>query len=252
MAQGYGQYCPLSLASELLTQRWTILIVSRVMAGCARFNAIRRGLPQISPTLLSQRLEELEQVGILQARPSRDGPWREYSLTPAGEDLRPLVDAMALWGQRWARDMSLEDLDPAFLVWSMHTRIDADALPPGRTVVRFGFTGAPSDCRRFWLVCEDGSTDMCLKDPGYDVDLRVESDLRTFVEAWRGFRDFRSEIRAGRIRLNGPAELREGFPDWLQLHVLAGVPRMRSGRERRLCRTTGPRAARRSGGEALP
>ena len=241
MNNGYGQYCPLSLASELLSSRWTLLVVSRIMAGCGRFNELRRGLPQISPTLLSRRLDELERAGIVRAQPREDGRWSEYSLTPAGADLKPLVDAMAVWGQRWARDMTMEDLDPAFLVWSMHTRVNTEALPPGRTVIEFSFSGAPSDCQRFWLVCEDDDVEMCLKDPGYGWDVRVQSDLLVFIEAWRGFRDFECEIRAGRIRLRGPRALRKLFPDWMGLHVLAGIERERPGRERRLSRITGPR-----------
>lgn len=234
MARGYGQYCPLSLASELLCQRWTVLVISRVIAGCTRFNDIQRGLPQISPTLLSQRLEQLVQAGVLETRPTPNARWHEYCLTPAGRDLEPLVNTMAVWGQKWARDMEGEDLDPVFLVWSMHTRIRTDRMPEGRTVIEFSFSGAPPDARRFWLVCEDHEVEMCLKDPGHDVDLRVRSDLRVFVEAWRGFRDYGTEIAAGRIRLIGPIPLKKQFPGWLALHVLAGVPRLRDGRERRL------------------
>jgi DNA-binding HxlR family transcriptional regulator len=244
MANGYGQYCPLSLASELLCQRWTLLVVSRVMLGATRFNEIHRALPQISPTLLSSRLEELERAGVLETRPTPDGRWREYALTPAGAELAPLVDGMATWGQRWARDMEMEDLDPAFLVWSMHTRMDVDAMPEGETVLEFRFTGAPANCRRFWLVCRHGEVEMCLKDPGHDVDVRVRADLRVFIETWRGFRDIECEIRAGRIRVSGPRELRRQFPEWLGLHSHAHIPRMRPGRERRLYRITGPRSSR--------
>jgi DNA-binding HxlR family transcriptional regulator len=243
MAIGYGQYCPLSLASELLCQRWTLLVISRVIAGCTRFNQIHRGLPQMSPSLLSRRLAELEHAGILETRTASDGRSREYVLTPAGEELGPLVNAMAVWGQRWARDMNIDDLDPAFLVWSMHTRMNTNALPPGRTVIEFRFSGAPPNCRRFWLVCMDGEVEMCLKDPGYDVDVRVAADLRVFIEAWRGFRTFENEIRAGRIRLIGRIELRRQFPRWLGLHVLAGVPRLRPGRERRLAMRSGAQAS---------
>ena len=241
MPEGYGQYCPLSLAAELLCRRWTVLVLSRVMEGCTRFNAIQRGLPRMSPSLLTRRLEELVGAGLIQARRPPNGRWREYHLTRAGEELRPLVYGMATWGQRWAREMSLEDLDPAFLVWSMHTRMHRAELPPGRTVVEFGFTGVPADLRTFWLVIEEREAEMCLKDPGYDVDLRVDADLRTFIEAWRGFRDFPTEIHAGRIRLSGPRELRQQFPRWLQRHVLAGVPRERPGRERRLWAATAAR-----------
>lgn len=238
MSRGYGQYCPLSLASELLCRRWTVLVVSRILMGCSRFNEIHRGVPQMSPSLLTRRLEELERAGIIETRPIEGSKWREYLPTAAGEDLAPVVQEMALWGHKWARDMELEDLDPAFLVWSMHTRIDREALPQTRIVIKFSFSEAPADCEEFWLVCEDGDVDMCLKDPGHDVDLVVVADLRVFIEAWRGFRDLRTEMKAGRIRVTGPVRLRERFPDWLRLHVLAGAPRLRSGRERRLARSS--------------
>lgn len=240
MARGYGQYCPLALATELLAQRWTILVVSRLLGGCTTFNAIHRGVPRISPSLLSQRLAELEDAGIVRKDVARGRSGPVYALTPAGRDLAPVIEQMAVWGQYWARDMTHEDLDPAFLAWSMSTRMDADAMPPGRTVLEFEFTGAPRDFRRFWLLCEDGRLDMCLKHPGFDTDLLIRSDLRLFIETWRGFRDLRAEIRSGRIRLEGPPALRKQLPDWLRLHVLAGVPRKRPGRERTTMARPGP------------
>lgn len=243
MNNGYGQYCPLSLSVELLCQRWTVLVASRLVDGCTRFNEIHRGVPQISPSLLSKRLKELEEAGIVTTRKIEGGRAKEYTLTPAGEELGPIIDLMAIWGQRWARDMELEDLDPAFLVWSMHLRLDGSVLPPGRTVAQFTFSGCPNEFDRFWLVSTDGEAEMCLKDPGHEIDLRVEADLRTFIEAWRGFRNLESEIAAGRIRLIGPRKLRETFPKWLMMSSLAPYERMRPGRERRLSRTTGPREA---------
>lgn len=234
MAQGYGQYCPLSLAAELLCQRWTILVVSRLLDGCTRFNAIHRGVPQISPTLLSQRLKELEEAGLVKSRKLPKGPGKEYHLTQAGKDLETIIDHMAVWGQMWARDMEMEDLDPAFLVWSMHLRMNTAAMPDGRTVLEFQFTGAPKDCQQFWLVKQQGEMEMCLTDPGLDVDLFVTSDLRTFIETWRGFRDLRQEIQARRIEVHGPPELARQFPDWLLLSSLAVYERKRAGREREL------------------
>ena len=239
MSKGYGQYCPLSLAVELLCQRWTMLVVSRLFDGCSRFNEIHRGVPRMSPTLLSQRLSELEKAGILRTRRSKNGSGREYLLTNAGKELEPLIDHLAVWGQKWARDMVDDDLDPAFLVWSMHLRMDTDAMPPGRTVIEFKFRGAPTDSRQFWLINRDGKVEMCLKDPELEVDLLVTSRLRTFVEAWRGFRDLRNEIEAGRIKLYGSKDLCNGFPSWLRLSMLAPYPRMRAGRERRLSRSAG-------------
>lgn len=234
MPRGYGQYCPLALAVEVLGERWTILVVSRLIDGCRRFNDIHRGVPRMSATLLAQRLAQLEHAGVVERRPDPKGRGHEYLLTEAGRELEPLVMDLAVWGQRWARDMVTDDLDPGFLAWSMHQRLDTDAMPPGRTVIEFEFTGAPPDCRRFWLVNTDGVVDMCLKHPGFEVDLRVMSDLQRFIEAWRGFRSLRQEIGAGTIRLEGPSSLRRAFPDWLRLSALAPYPRCRSGAEQQL------------------
>ena len=130
--------------------------------------------------------------------------------------------------------MDLDDLDPAVLAWSMHTRIDVDAMPVGRTVIEFEFTGTPTDFRRFWLVVNDSKIDMCLKNPGYEPNLVVRADLRLFVEAWRGIRSLRREIKDGAIKLEGPSDLCGGFPTWLQLSALAPFEREYEGRERLL------------------
>jgi DNA-binding HxlR family transcriptional regulator len=236
MKRGYGQYCPLALAAELLCERWTLLVISRLLDGCEQFNQIHRGVPRISPSLLSQRLGELERAGLVTREPARKGMPRRYALTPAGRELEPIVMQVAVWGQRWSRDMTHDDLDPGFLVWSMSRRLDAARMPPGRTVLQFEFTGAPKDCRRFWLVNENGRIEMCLKHPGFEVDIFVESDLRLFVEAWRGIRNLRGEIAARRIRVVGPRALCRAFPDWLLLSQLAPYPRKRPGRERTLLR----------------
>ena len=239
MAQSYGQYCPLALAVELLCQRWTLLVLSRLLDGCTRFNEIHRGVPRMSPSLLSQRLAELEKAGLVRSRRRSDGPGKEYAVTEAARELDPVVDHLAVWGHRWARDMVDDDLDPAFLVWSMHLRLDTETMPAGRTVIEFKFSGAPTDCRQFWLINRDGEVEMCLKDPELEVDLLVTAPLRTFVEAWRGFRDMREEIAAGRIKLFGSTDHCSRFPDWLQLSMLAPYPRKREGRERKLARGAG-------------
>ena len=228
----YGQYCPLALAAEVLCERWNLLILSRLIDGCRRFSEIHRGVPKISATLLARRLEDLEAAGLLARTPLEGGRGYDYRPTQAGRELGPLIDNIAVWGQKWARDMTSEDLDPAFLVYSMHQRIDADAMPPGRTVIEFHFSGAPKTCRMFWLVHAEGGVDMCLKHPGYDVDLIIHSDLRRFIECWRGFRDLRREIAAGAVAVEGPSHLAKQFPDWLLLSGFADVERERNGAER--------------------
>lgn len=227
----YGQYCPLALAAELLCRRWTILVISRLLDGCRTFNEIHQGIPKISPSLLSTRLSELEHAGLVKRRKIPNENRYRYEPTEAALDLADLIDRMAIWGQHWSRDMDMDDLDPAFLAWSMSLRMNTDAMPEGRTVVEFEFSGTPTEFRRFWLVNTDGKVDMCLKDPGYETDLHVRSDMRCFVEAWRGFRDLRQEIHAGRIRLAGPRQLIASFPDWLLMSALAPYRRRIKGRE---------------------
>lgn len=234
--KGYGQYCPLALAAELLCERWTLLVVSRLIDGCRRFNEIHRGVPKISPSLLKQRLDLLERSGICYRSPLPDGRGHEYLLTEAGKDLDPIIMSLAVWGQRWARDMEHEDLDPAFLAWSMHTRMNVEAMPTSRTVLEFEFSGTYAACRRFWLVVDDGRVDMCLKHPGHEVDLLIRADIRRFVEAWRGFRNLRAEIAGGQIVVEGPADYRRALPDWLLLSGLASFERKHSGDELDLVR----------------
>lgn len=233
-SSSYGQYCPLALAAELLCRRWTILVISRLIDGCRTFNEIHQGVPKISPSLLSSRLSELEHAGLLRrTKTGKDKRYR-YEPTEATLQLTDVIDGMAIWGQQWSRDMSMDDLDPAFLAWSMSLRMNTEAMPPGRTVVEFEFSGTPTEFRRFWLVNKDGDVDMCLKDPGYESNLFVRSDIRCFVEAWRGFRDLRQEIASGKIRLTGPRQLAQSFPDWLLLSALAPHQRQKSGREKNL------------------
>lgn len=242
-ARGYGQYCPLALACELLCRRWTILVVSRLVDGCSTFNQIHEGIPRISPSLLSTRLSELEEAGLLIKKKIPRQNRYTYELTEAGWDLEKIIDDLAIWGQHWARDNELDDLDPGFLAWSMHLRIDSDAMPAGRTVMQFDFVNAPADCQQFWLINTDGKVDMCLKDPGFEPDLFIKSDLRTFIEAWRGFRDLSHEIKMSRIRVVGTRDLKRAFPSWLKLSALAPYKRKCSGREKRLSQRYGDKAS---------
>jgi DNA-binding HxlR family transcriptional regulator len=221
--QEYGQFCPVALASEVRAERWTLLIVRELLAGAHRFNDIRRGVPRLSATLLKQRLETLERAGVVERKRSGRGP--EYGLTEAGLALKAVVTSIGEWGQRWARDMGPEDLDPGWLVWMMHRRLNTSAMPPGRTVIQIEFVDAPSNQRRFWLVHCDGAVDVCLKEPGYDTTLRVSTRVRTLAEVWRGIRSARDELRAGRIHLEGTSDCCRAFPKWLLLSVYAPIAR---------------------------
>ncbi len=225
MRQEYGQFCPVALASEVLAERWTLLIVRELLAGARRFNDIRRGVPRVSATLLKQRLQALERAGVVERKTSgaRHGP--EYTLTEAGMSLRPVVTSIGEWGQRWARDIRPEDLDPGWLVWAMHRRLNTPAMPPGRTVIEIEFMDAPAKHRRFWLVHCDGNVDVCLKDPGYDTTVRVKTRMRTLAEVWRGIRPVKDELRTGGLHLEGASDHCRAFPRWLLLSAFAPIAR---------------------------
>jgi DNA-binding HxlR family transcriptional regulator len=225
MHQEYGQFCPVALASEVLAERWTLLIVRELLAGARRFNDIRRGVPRVSGTLLKQRLQTLEHAGVVERKTTATTRGPEYSLTEAGLSLRAVVTSIGEWGQRWARDIRPEDLDPGWLVWAMHRRLNTPAMPPGRTVIEIEFIDAPAKQRRFWLVHRDGTVDVCLKDPGYDTTVRVSTRVRTLAEVWRGIRSAKDELRAGRIHLDGASAYCRAFPRWLLLSVYAPIKR---------------------------
>jgi DNA-binding HxlR family transcriptional regulator len=225
VSEGYRQFCPLALASETLTQRWMLLILRELCAGATRFSDIHRGVPGIRPSLLKKRLDTLESAGIV-ARPQQGaGKKPSYVLTEAGDELRPVLAAVGGWGQRWARNIRDEDLDPGWLVWAIHRRLNTAVMPRGRTVIEIEFVDTPRHQRRFWLVCAEGNVDVCLKPPGFDVDLNVTTVVRVLAEVWRGLRPLGAEIRSGRIRVAGMTKLRRAFPHWLLLSAYASIDR---------------------------
>lgn len=223
MPSTFGQFCPVALASEILMQKWMLLIIREMNAGSTRFNDIRRGVPRISATLLKQRLDQLERAGVIYRRPAPDGQVDEYVLTVAGEELKAVLQAIGVWGQRWARDIDPDDLDPGWLVWSMHRRLNLPDLPAGRTVIEIAFTDTPADQRFFWLVCDRQRAEVCVKPTGFEVDLRVITPVQVLAEVWRGIRNLKPELSSGRIRLEGDDKLKRKFPDFLLLSGFAGT-----------------------------
>ena len=186
---GYKQFCPLAMAAEVLCTRWTMVLMRELIAGSTRFNDLRRGVPKMSPTLLSQRLKELEASGIVERRalPSEKGVF-EYRLTEAGRDLRPVVEAMGFWGQKWVESsLSLRNLDPSLLMWDMRRNLNPEPLPKRRVVVQFLYSDLPPSKSHWWLVIEpDGGVDLCWSDPGFEIDLVLTTDLRTMTAIWMG------------------------------------------------------------------
>ena len=225
--KGYGQFCPVAVASEIFAERWTPLILRELFSGSRRFNEIRCGMPLISRTLLSQRLRELEDAGVVESSALSAGRGREYRLTKAGEEFREVVEQLGAWGQRHAgQQFAPQNLDPALLMWAMHRRIDLSRLPKSRVVVRFEFRGVPQRCmqvRTAWLVLEKSGADVCMRDPGFEVDLVVRADVGGLARVWAGHLEWAQAVRAGGIKIEGPRALVEEFPRWLLLSHFAQV-----------------------------
>jgi len=223
MGSSYHQFCPVAKAMELLDERWTLLIVRELVMGSEHFNDLRRGVPRMSPTLLSKRLHQLARAGIVNRL--ADGNDVRYVLTPAGQELRGVVEALGLWGTRWIGEIGDEDLDPKLLMWDMHRSIDHTVIPDGRTVVRFRFPDVPAEARDWWLVITSQEADVCDFDPGFTVAVTVTGSLRKMVEIWMGNRGWSDAIRSGAVELDGPEALRRAVPGWFTLSTFAAVPR---------------------------
>ena len=223
MAQpGYKQFCPLAMAAEILCSRWTMVLMRELIAGSTRFNDLRRGVPKMSPSLLSLRLKDLEIAGIVERRGVRsERGVHEYHLTEAGKDLRPVVEAMGIWGQRWVEaQLSLENLDPSLLMWDMRRNLNPKPLPRRRTVIQFLYPELPQSKRLWWLVIEaDGEVDLCWSDPGFEVDLYVSTDLRTMTAIWMGLTTVDREKQ--RIALSGDRKMAVTMQTWLGLSPFA-------------------------------
>jgi DNA-binding HxlR family transcriptional regulator len=219
----YGQFCPVAMASEVLTERWTPLVVRELLCGSTRFNDLRRGVPLMSPSLLSKRLKTLERVGVVERRRGA-GQVVEYHVTPAGEELRPIIESMGTWGQRWARgDVKARHMDASLLMWDIHRNVHVERLPGPRVVVHFHLRGSSDKKSRFWIVLEPESVDMCLADPGYDIDVFVDGHVRTMVDYWMGRIEFSDAVRSGDLRVEGPRPLVRALPTWFKRSGFAPV-----------------------------
>ena len=214
---GYGQFCAVARAHEVLGGRWTLLVVRELLCGSHRFNDIRRGIPRISRTMLSERLQALVAVGAVDRRDGAHGP--EYALTEAGRELAALIGALATWGQRWLpRRAAEEDLDPDPLLVDMQRRVRFVGLPKDPLVIRF-------ELDRFaprFLLLRPSEAALCTRNPGFPEPLRVRSPLAALVAWWRGDFGFAEARRAG-LTVDGPRSLARAFPSWFDRYLFAHV-----------------------------
>lgn len=227
MAEGsYQQFCPVAMAAEILCKRWTMLLLREMTCGSTRFNDLRRGLPRMSPALLSQRLKELEAAGIV-ARVKGEGGIFDYRLTESGRELGPVVMALGTWGHRWIESaVSLEQLDASLLMWDVRRNLNPDPLPERRAVIAFRYTDLPKAQRDYWLLVSPDGTDLCAIDPGFEVDLHAVTDLRTMTAIWMGMDSVSAAQRQKRLALTGDRKLAAGMQTWLGLSKFAREKRL--------------------------
>ena len=228
--RGYGQFCPVAKASEILAERWMPLVLRELLCGSRRFNDLRRGVPLMSPSLLSKRLKELERAGVVERRAAGPGN-TEYRLTPAGEELRPVIERLGEWGQRWVRErFGREDLDPAILMWDLRRAAKPEEFPPERTVIMFEFPDAPAVKRRYWVINDHSGVDVCISDPGFEPDLYVTVPIAEMARIWLGDRSITKALSTGKMKVTGPAHLKRRLRAWLGLSLFASVPRPAAAR----------------------
>jgi DNA-binding HxlR family transcriptional regulator len=240
--RSYAQYCPIAKASEILGDRWTLLIVREMLAEVTGFNELQRGLPGISRSVLTDRLRALERAEIVERRTGPKGRTLGYSLTPAGRDLEQVVQALGEWGATWSfTDPRPEELDPDLLIVWMARHVDRDELPANRTVVQFNFR---TPAKRYWMVLEPSEVSVCLQHPGFDVDLEVAADTATLYRVYLGRAELGAAIRTSKLTMSGPRVLQRGFTRWFAWSAFAPASRSATERRREAALLRGPARVR--------
>ena len=225
--KGYGQFCPIAKACEALGERWTMLLIRELLCGSRRYNDFKRGLPLISPTMLSQRLCTLLERGLIERKRSNDQKSWEYHLTQAGRELEPIVMSLGEWGARWVRSqMSKNDLSVELLMWDMRRTINCAALPQRRIVLHFEFKDLDKKFNNWWMLAENNVIDLCIDDPGFDSDVTFVSDLRTMTQLWLGDTTLSAARSSGKLDVSGSSTLTRNIPKWL---VFSGFSSIKSG-----------------------
>lgn len=227
--KSYGQFCPVAKAAELFCEKWTPLIIRDLGAGATRFSELRRGVPLMSPSLLSSRLKQLEAEGIVERRTEDGVRSPTYHLTEAGTEFLPLVEILGVWGQRWSRrELAENEVDLGLLLWAIERSVDASALKSGRSVVRLELTDQPEGKRHWWFVNENDACELCLEDPGHEVDLYLACTLRDIIYVIRGDLALARAMEEDRLEAIGETEVRNRLADWLALGPMTQVTSVRA------------------------
>jgi DNA-binding HxlR family transcriptional regulator len=212
----YGQFCPIAKATEILGERWSVLIIRELLMGGRRFNELQRGLGDISPALLTARLKLFEAEGLIVRRRISGQRGNEYYPTQACEALKPVVIAMGEWGLCWARDkLTQDDFDIDFLMYYLERSVDPAQLPGDHTVIQFKFTDL-AEQTNWWLLVDGEAVDVCITPPGREVDLFFTTTMRTMHDVWMGDRSYRDAMLAGDLLVEGEPALTRRISSWLR------------------------------------
>lgn len=221
-SQGYGQFCPVAMTSQILTARWTPLILRELLCGSTRFSDLRKGLPRLSQSLLTKRLEELYDSNIISKKALPSGGY-EYKLTKSGEKLRPIIEMMGIWGsENLMHKLTKDERDPDLLFWDIRRTVDSSVLEnKTRFVAQFDVSGLSRTKRFRWLVSKNGETDLCYRDPGYDINLTINASLKSLVDVWVGEQSLPRALSKKDICLEGSGKDKALFKKWFILSPFA-------------------------------
>jgi DNA-binding HxlR family transcriptional regulator len=227
--RSYGQFCPIAKAAEIFCERWTALILRDLVAGATRFSQLRRGVPLASPTLLSRRLKQLEAEGIVERRRSDSGRSLTYHLTSAGREFAPIIEGLGVWGQRWTRrELEKHEINLTLLMWALELCVKPDAFGGRRCVVKLSFTDQLEGVRHWWFINDDGRVELCVEEPGYEVDLYLATTLPDMIYVYRGDLSLAAARTQGRLEVHGAAWARRALSRWLAPSALAQVKSQRA------------------------
>ncbi len=228
----YGEACPISRASRVLCERWTLQIVREMMLGASRFSELQRYLPRISPSLLNARLKLLEEQGVIVKRRIPEKRGHEYRLSPSGKALAPLLHEMGKWGMEWVHEgIEDDELNAVVLLREIAELMDVDALPSGDHVLQFTFADLDDEATRFILL-QRGTREVCQENPGYEVDVYFESTLRTLSEVFWGDVSLAAARKSGALNVVGPSALTRRLSKWFPTSSFARYNPAQSRRRR--------------------
>ena len=220
----YGQFCPIAKASEIIGERWTVLIIRELLMGGTRFNELQRGLSLISPTLLSKRLDSLVEHGLVMKKKIPGQKGYEYFPTSSCQELLPVIKSLGEWGMRWARsNLTEKDYDVELLMLYLQRSVIPEKLPGNENTIRFKFTDI-KEYPDWWMVIQGDNVDLCVNDPGKEVDVYFTSTVKTLTDIWMGENTYKKAIRDGQLTLIGDKVLTHNISSWLRNSIYSDLP----------------------------